>query len=260
MKNGSTSVTKSDANHGRATLRVSLNVKRAPVFGEIGGALLADAGVDRSCGATVGGSDVEGRGRPVAVGGDAVPGVRRRAGIVGWLSAAGAGQPGQVRAVGQAGALQGVRAHARAACRGFCWRAGWMWSTWSVARWRWPPRVAGIGRSRAALGLKETTVRGRGLRRLRARVDVLRGWFVGLAVEMAEPPPRPPPDCSALGLLVRAIADAFLAARLRLGPGAVTRRRVGVLLGGDVGRAVGQHERALGAGVRGREAVGVVSL
>jgi transposase-like protein len=72
----------------------------------------------------------------------------------------------------------------------------------------------------AALGLGETTVRS-WLRRLRARVDVLRGWFVALAVEMAEPPPRAPPGCSALGLLVRAIADAFLAARLRLGPGAV---------------------------------------
>jgi hypothetical protein len=72
----------------------------------------------------------------------------------------------------------------------------------------------------AALGLKGTTVRS-WLRRLRARLDLLRGWFVGLAVEMAEAPPRPPPGCSALGLLVRAIADAFLAARLRLGPGAV---------------------------------------
>jgi len=72
-----------------------------------------------------------------------------------------------------------------------------------------------------ALGLKDTTVRS-WLRRLRARVDVLRGWFVAVAVEMAEAPPRPPPRCSALGLLVRAIADAFLAARLRLGPGAVT--------------------------------------
>ena len=71
-----------------------------------------------------------------------------------------------------------------------------------------------------ALGLGETTVRS-WLRRLRARVDVLCGWFVALAVEMAEPPPRAPPGCSALGLLVRAIADAFLAARLRLGPGAV---------------------------------------
>ena len=72
----------------------------------------------------------------------------------------------------------------------------------------------------AALGRKETTVRS-WLRRLLARVDVLRGWFVGLAVSMAEPPARAPPDDSALGLLVRAIADAFLAARLRLGPGAV---------------------------------------
>jgi transposase-like protein len=71
-----------------------------------------------------------------------------------------------------------------------------------------------------ALGRKETTVRS-WLRRLRARVDGLRGWFVRLAVEMAEPPARPPPGCSALGLLLRAIADAFLAARLRLGPGAV---------------------------------------
>jgi len=49
----------------------------------------------------------------------------------------------------------------------------------------------------------------------------LRGWFVGLAAEMAEAPPRPPPGCSALGLWVGAIADALLAARLRLGPGAV---------------------------------------
>ena len=51
---------------------------------------------------------------------------------------------------------------------------------------------------------------------------MLRGWFVGLAVELSEPPARPPPERSGLALLVRAIADAFLAARLRLGPGAVT--------------------------------------
>lgn len=75
----------------------------------------------------------------------------------------------------------------------------------------------------AALGRAVSTVRG-WLRRLRERVDLLRGWFVGLAVEMAEPPARAPPEASpsSLGLLVRAIADAFLAARLRLGPGAVT--------------------------------------
>jgi transposase-like protein len=72
----------------------------------------------------------------------------------------------------------------------------------------------------AVLGRKETTVRS-WLRRLRGRADVLRGWLVGLAVSMAEPPARAPPDGSTLGLLVRAIADAFLAARLRLGPGAV---------------------------------------
>jgi transposase-like protein len=71
-----------------------------------------------------------------------------------------------------------------------------------------------------ALGLPCSTVRS-WLRRLRARVDVLRGWFVGLAVELSEPPARPPPERSAFGLLVGAIADAFLAARLRLGPGAV---------------------------------------
>jgi hypothetical protein len=73
----------------------------------------------------------------------------------------------------------------------------------------------------AALGLPGSTVRS-WLRRLRLRADVLRGWFVGLAVEMAEPPARAPPQVSGLGLLVRAIADVFLAARLRLGPGAVT--------------------------------------
>lgn len=72
-----------------------------------------------------------------------------------------------------------------------------------------------------ALGLPGSTVRS-WLRRLRARADVLRGWFVALAAWMAEPPARPPPQASGLGLLVRAVADAFLAARLRLGPGAVT--------------------------------------
>ncbi|MGH2929428.1 MAG: helix-turn-helix domain-containing protein [Solirubrobacteraceae bacterium] len=75
----------------------------------------------------------------------------------------------------------------------------------------------------AALGRSPMTVRG-WLRRLRARADLLRGWFVALAVEMAEPPARAPPETSSspMGLLVGAIADAFLAARLRLGPGAVT--------------------------------------
>jgi transposase-like protein len=72
-----------------------------------------------------------------------------------------------------------------------------------------------------ALGLPESTVRG-WLRRLRRRADVLRGWFVGLAVELAEPPARAPPGPSPLGLLLGAVADAFLAARLRFGPGAVS--------------------------------------
>ena len=72
-----------------------------------------------------------------------------------------------------------------------------------------------------ALGRSATTVRG-WLRRLRARADLLRGCFVALAVELSEPPARAPPATSPLVLLVRAIADAFLAARLRLGPGAVT--------------------------------------
>jgi len=86
-------------------------------------------------------------------------------------------------------------------------------------------RMAGEGRGyrpiAVALGRALTTVRG-WLRRFRLRADVLRGWFVGLAVELSEPPARAPPACSPLGLVVRAIADAFLAARLRLGPGAVT--------------------------------------
>ena len=72
----------------------------------------------------------------------------------------------------------------------------------------------------AALGVPGSTVRG-WLRRLRARADVLCGWFVGLAVGLSEPPARAPPERSGLALLMRAIADAFLAARLRLGPGAV---------------------------------------
>jgi hypothetical protein len=84
--------------------------------------------------------------------------------------------------------------------------------------------MAGEGRGyrpiATALGLPGSTVRG-WLRRLRARADLLRGWFVGLAVELSEPPARPPPETSPLGLLVRAVADAFLAARPRLGPGAV---------------------------------------
>lgn len=79
----------------------------------------------------------------------------------------------------------------------------------------------GYRRIAVALGRAPTTVRG-WLRRLRARADLLRGWFVGLAVELSEPPARPPPACSPLGLVVRAVADVFLAARLRLGPGAVS--------------------------------------
>jgi transposase-like protein len=70
------------------------------------------------------------------------------------------------------------------------------------------------------LGLAATTVRS-WLRRLRLRADVLRGRFVALAVELAEPPARPPPEIGSLGSLERAIVDAFLAARLRFGPGGV---------------------------------------
>jgi hypothetical protein len=69
---------------------------------------------------------------------------------------------------------------------------------------------------------RSDVLRRRWLRRLRARADLLRGWFVGLAVGLAEPPARAPPATSPLGLVMRAIADAFLAARLRLGPRAVT--------------------------------------
>jgi transposase-like protein len=71
-----------------------------------------------------------------------------------------------------------------------------------------------------ALGRKETTVRS-WLRRLRGRADVLRGRFVGLAVELGFPPARPPPGATGLGLLVHAVRAAFAAARSRLGPGAV---------------------------------------
>ena len=204
---------------GSARLRGVLEREEGPRLWRDRRGPLAYAGADRSCATTVGGSDVEGRGRPVAVGGDAVPGVRWGAGAVGRLSAAGAGQPGEVQAAGQAGALQGLRAHARA--------AAWVLAGAPAGRGR-------RGRVRAGDGGRGPGVspdrRGAGVggddgalvvRRLRARADVLRGWFVALAVEMAEPPPRPPPGCSALGLLVRAIADAFLAARLRLGPGAV---------------------------------------
>ena len=80
-----------------------------------------------------------------------------------------------------------------------------------------------------------------------ARADVLRGWFVGVAVEMAEPPARAPPDTSPLGLVLRAVADAFLAARLRLGPGAVSGGVWAFSSAATSGRAVGQHERALGS-------------
>jgi transposase-like protein len=85
-------------------------------------------------------------------------------------------------------------------------------------------RMAAAGRGyrpiAAALGLPCSTVRS-WLRRLRAGADMLRGWFVGLAVELGEPPARALPEVLGLALLERSIADAFLAARLRFGPGAV---------------------------------------
>lgn len=182
----------------------------------------ASAGVDRSCAETVGGSDAAGRDRPVVDGWDALPGVRGRARLVGWLFAAGAGWSRVVSAAGSAGVLSGVRADARVVAR--------VSARAPIGRGRRDRVRVGDGCRRArvspiavALGRSATTVRG-WLRRLRARADVLRGWFVGLAVELAEPPARAPPGSSPspLGLLLRVIADAFLAARLRLGPGAVT--------------------------------------
>jgi hypothetical protein len=149
-----------------------------------------------------------------------VPGVRWVVGLVGRLLASGAGQSLDLRAAGQAGALQGLRVHARAAAGV---SAGAAAGLGGRGRLRVGDGGGGPGvspdRGGAGVGGNDGA---RVASRLCARVDVLRGWFVGLAVEMAEPPPRAPPGrCSALGLLVRAIADAFLAARLRLGPGAV---------------------------------------
>ena len=204
---------------GPATLRVSLNVKRAPIFGEIGGALwlmpvlivaVARRWVGPMLRAGVGPSLAGGMRCPACAGGlGSWGGYRRR-----------------VR-VSRASFRLLVR---RAWCKG-CGRTHALLPGFLFARRLDVVDVVGCAVEMAAggrgyrpiasaLGLGETTVRS-WLRRLRGRVDVLCGWFVGLAVEMAEAPPRPPPDCSALGLLVRAIADAFLAARLRLGPGAV---------------------------------------
>ena len=73
---------------------------------------------------------------------------------------------------------------------------------------------------------------GHGSRSAAGRAEILRladlvaDRATGLVVEvgfleLSEPPARAPPATSPVGLLVRAIADSFLAARLRLGPGAV---------------------------------------
>ena len=198
---------------------MSLNLKRAPVFGEIGGALwlmpvlivaVARRWVGPMLRAGVGPSLGAGMRCPVCAGGLGPWGCYRR----------------RVR-VSRARFRLLVR---RARCKA-CERTHALLPGFLLARRLdvvdaigCAVEMAAEGRGyrpiAVALGLKETTVRS-WLRRLRARADVLRGWFVGLAVEMAEAPPRAPPGCSALGLLVRAIADAFLAARLRLGPGAV---------------------------------------
>ena len=237
---------------GRARLRVSLNVEEGPRLWRDRRGPLANAGVDRSCATTVGGSDAAGRGRPVAGGGDALPGVRWASWARGAAIGGGCGS-----AARGSGCWSGGRAARRASartrcCRGFCWRAGWMWSTRSGARSGWRPRVVGIARSRRRWGVPCSTVRA-WLRRLRARADVLRGWFVGAggrdggAAGAAAARGR-----RRLGLLVRAIADAFLAARLRLGPGAVTGGVWAFCSAATTGRAVGQHERALGTRVEGR--------
>ena len=103
---------------GPARLRGSLNVKRAPVFGEIGGALwlmpvLIVAVPRRWVGpmlrAGVGPSLVRGM----------VPGVRWRAGPVEVLSAAGARESGEVQAAGQAGARCKACEHTHALLPGF---------------------------------------------------------------------------------------------------------------------------------------------
>ena len=195
-------------------------MKRAPVFGEIGGALWL---------------------APVLI--VAVPrrwvGPMLRAGVGPWLER---GMRCSVCA-GELGSWGGYsrrvrvsrsifRLRVRRACCEACERTHALLPGFLLARRLDVVDVVGCALEMAAegggyrpiaavLGRKETTVRA-WLRRLRARVDVLRGWFVRVAVGMAEPPPRAPPGReSALGLLVRAISDAFLAARLRLGPGAV---------------------------------------
>jgi hypothetical protein len=81
----------------------------------------------------------------------------------------------------------------------------------------------GVGHRGVAeqLGLAETSVR-EWLRRLRARAGVLIARFVELSDALGQAPARAPPGGpGSLGLLEEAITGAFLAARLRFGPGAV---------------------------------------
>jgi transposase-like protein len=204
---------------GRRDFALFLNVKRAPVFCEIGGALwLAPVLIVPVARKWVGPMLRVGVGPSLDRG--------MRCPVCGGALGSWGGYRRRVRVSRATFRLRVRRARCKACARTHALLPGFL----LARRLDWVDAVgcalqmAADGRGyrpiAVALGRKETTVRS-WLRRLRVRADVLRGWFVGLAVEMAEAPPRPPPGCSALGLLVRAIADAFLAARLRLGPGAV---------------------------------------
>ena len=215
---------------------------------------MANAGVDRSCAATVGGSDVAGRGWPVAVGGYALPGVRGRVGVVGRLSAAGAGRPREVQAACPAGVLPGVRADA-------CAVAG-VFARAPVGRGRRGRVRAGDGGrgswvspDRGCVGVAvldgawvAATAAGRG------RMCCAAGSLVSRSRWPSRRPARRLGSLRPLGLLVRAIADAFLAARLRLGPGAVRGGVWAFCSAATSGRVVGQHERALGSAPRAGQA------
>ena len=160
---------------------------------------------------------------PSLVGGDALPGVRWRAGLVGWLSAAGAGRPGEVPAAGPAGALPGVRAHARAVAGVFA---------------RAPVGRGRRGRVRARDG-------GRGPRvsadRGRAGVAGDDGAWVAAAAARAG-------GCAAR-LVRRLWRSSWPSRRPRAPPGLLGARAVGAgdrrcVLGGPVAAGAGRGQRA----------------
>jgi hypothetical protein len=76
----------------------------------------------------------------------------------------------------------------------------------------------------------------------------LPGFLLGRRLDVVEAVGCAPRDSSGLSLLVRAIADACLAARLRLGPGAVRGGVWAFCSAATQWLIVRVHERAPGSG------------